>query len=45
MKKLKMAILIGFMMLALLFLGGCDYNKQIFDTTYSYDKAITYIGR
>ena len=36
--------ILGIMIAALLLfiLSGC--NKQVIDTTYTYDKAITYIG-
>jgi hypothetical protein len=42
MKKLKLFILIGFMIIGLLTLTGC--NKDIIDTNYTFTKAITYIG-
>lgn len=43
MKKLKVFILIGFMMIGILMLTGCG-NRDMFDTNYTYTKAITYLG-
>ena len=45
MKKLKIVILLGMILLGAVLLTGCDYNKQIFDTPFKFTKAITYIGR
>lgn len=43
MKKIKL-ILIGIMLLVgMLLLTGCG-NKDLWDTNYTYTKAITYIG-
>lgn len=43
MRKIKIISLIGIMILGLLVLSGCG-NRDMFDTNYTYTKAITYIG-
>lgn len=43
MKKLKIVILLGMLVLGALALTGCG-NKDMFDTNFTYTKAITYIG-
>ena len=43
MKKIKVFLLIGFMIIGILTLTGCG-NYDHFDTNYTYTKAITYLG-
>ena len=43
MKKLKIVILLGMLVLGSVLLTGCG-NMDMFDTNYTYTKAITYIG-
>ena len=42
MKTIKIILIIIISVIGLLVLSGC--NRQVFDTNYTFDKAITYIG-